>query len=263
MDEPGAGVKWNNAVVASRVFENPTTATVSVCPMLDVMAEVRVGTAAGTLITTGATFAGVTFTPADVTASVTVAVPAMVPVCNCTAGVAVEFAGMLKPMVRPPVANCTVGSSATPAEAIGANVRVSAPASGNGYGFVRVNVSAGCSPEVAVEGPDRTNCGAAATVNVAAAVTVSLAESATVIKPVPAEAKKLAGRVAVRLVVLTSVEGIAVPFNRTVSVLAKLVPVRVNMVAPLPTIPIVGEIPVSVGIGAVTMKLRETGVAAA
>ena len=69
-----------------------------------------------------------------------------------------------------------------------------------------MNVSPGCSLDVAVDGPDSTNCGAATTVKVAAVVTVPLAESATVITPAPAAAKKLAGRVAVKLVALTTVE---------------------------------------------------------
>ena len=105
---------------------------IRVCPLLVIWAAFRVGIAAGMLMTTGATFAGVAAELSAAVVSVTVAVPAIVPVCNCTAGVAIEFAGMLKSIVRPPVANSTVGSSFTPAEATGVNVRVSAPASGNG-----------------------------------------------------------------------------------------------------------------------------------
>jgi len=86
--------KTNSACVTSRVLENPLTITV-IWPWSLLVNDTLVMVGADAAITRvmGVSPAGVTSTPPAVKASVTVMVPATVPVCSATCGVAVEFAG--------------------------------------------------------------------------------------------------------------------------------------------------------------------------
>src|SRR5271168_3023744 len=106
-EAPLAGVKSKVADWISRVLEYPVTNTVRVLPEALNDRLVMVGATLGTTIVMGAMLVGVTLTPLAVSWSVTVMVPATVPTCTITAGVAVVLAGSVKLKVVPPVANCT------------------------------------------------------------------------------------------------------------------------------------------------------------
>jgi hypothetical protein len=99
-------VKIKLACVTSLVFEYPLIFT-STRPLLLLLNKTLVITGAAGAITNvvGANPVGVTSTPPVVNFSVTVIVPAIVPVCNAAWVDAVVDAGMVKVAVRPPVAN--------------------------------------------------------------------------------------------------------------------------------------------------------------
>src|SRR5579863_1068404 len=124
---------------------------------------VTVGTAALIRIVTFGAGEGVISTPAAVSLAVIVAVPATVPVCTPTPfnGTS-EPAGMVRVAVRPPVANCTVGSSAPES---GAKVRVRATVTSTGYTLSIPIVSVDCDPGLEVGGsPLRASVGAGGSV---------------------------------------------------------------------------------------------------
>jgi hypothetical protein len=75
-------------------------------------------------------------------------VPATVPVENATSGAPLKlllvlFAGIVKPTLRPPVANCTAGSSLG-TSAVGVKVKTSSPVKGTAVAAVRSTPTLGC-----------------------------------------------------------------------------------------------------------------------
>src|SRR5438270_114277 len=89
--------------------------------------------------------------------SVIVIVPVTLPVCTASCGVentaCVAFAGMVNVAVRPPVENCTAGSSAGLAPP-GANASVSVPVIAAGYGLsIAISMVGCCSAATLGGGP--------------------------------------------------------------------------------------------------------------
>ncbi len=125
-----AGVKVKLAEVIDRVVSKPTTVTVKPVPLMVAVTDVAVGTAAATRTVILGAGVGVMSTVDATSFDVMVAVPATVPVCTPTVVRAtVEPAGMVTVAVRPPVENCTVGSSGPESAA---NVRVSVTVTSTG-----------------------------------------------------------------------------------------------------------------------------------
>lgn len=127
---PAAGVNVNTAEVIERVVEKPTTVTVNPLPLIVAVTLLIVGAAALIRTISVGTGLGVISVPDAVRRAVIVTVPATVPVCRPTLfSVTSEPAGMLSVTVRPPVENCTVGSSG-PESAANVRVRVTVTSTG-------------------------------------------------------------------------------------------------------------------------------------
>ena len=137
---PLAGVNVNTACVMLREVAKPITVTVK--PVLFAVAVTEVITGATELILTVEVGGGVgvmSCVPAS-SCAVMVAVPATVPVCTPTVvGAVVEPAGIVNVTVRPPVENCTVGSSG-PEVAVNVSVRITVTFTGNGVPIPTVTV---------------------------------------------------------------------------------------------------------------------------
>jgi len=146
---PLAGVKVNTACVMLREVAKPITVTVK--PVLVDVAVTDVMTGATELILTVRVGAGegvMSVVPAK-RCAVMVTVPATVPVCTpMVVDAVVEPAGMVSCAVRPPVENCTVGSSG-PESAVNVSVRVTVTSTGNAVPIPIVMVDCVAGVEVA------------------------------------------------------------------------------------------------------------------
>lgn len=148
---PGAGANWSTACVNSRVFEYPVTTTWK--PDDDVVAVTALMTGtAGAIWIVWVNAAGVAkAAPPACQLTVSVMVPATVPVWSEKGIGAVLFAGMLKLAVVPPVENWMDGSAAGEAnEASGWKASVTWPLISCGYAAPSVNAPLTCFAEVAV-----------------------------------------------------------------------------------------------------------------
>lgn len=162
-------------------------------------------------------------TPSTVSAKDIVIVPATVPAWMETEGAVVEFAGMVKSNVRPPVANWIAGSS-TPVP-LGVKVRVNTPVIATGYPLCNWRLMLGCWPDEVVAGALRVALsGGAVTVKLWGRLTCTGDELDTVMFSVPNVRRSAAGMLAVNEVELTNVVGSAVPLTWITEPLVKPLP---------------------------------------
>lgn len=204
---PLDGVNVNTACVMLREVAKPITVTVK--PPLVEAAVTDVITGATELTRTVRVGAGegvMSVVPAR-RCAVMVAVPATVPICTpMVADAVVEPAGMVSCAVRPPVENCTVGSSGPESAA---KVRVRVTVTSTGYAVPIPMVTVDCVAGVEVVGRPvtfRVGAGGRATVNwklwlavvpaLSFTVTETLADPGAVVVPVmapPEEIERPAG----------------------------------------------------------------------
>jgi len=128
---PGAALNAKVACVTLRDVAKPATVTVME-PPLDVAVTLEMeGAAAPIRMVALGAGDGVTSCVPATSRAVTVIVPATVPVCTpMPLSAAVEPAGIVNCAVRPPLANCTEGSS-PPESGVKVSVRFTVTATGN------------------------------------------------------------------------------------------------------------------------------------
>lgn len=146
---PLAGVNVNTACVMLRDVAKPITVTVKPVPLAVAVTDVITGATELILTVRVGAGEGVMSVVPAARCAVMVTVPATVPVCTPTvADAVVEPAGMVSCVVRPPVENCTVGSSG-PESAANVRVRFTVTSTGNTVPIPMVIVDCVAGVEVA------------------------------------------------------------------------------------------------------------------